>query len=132
MARRIPVLRIDLNSGRPAYEQIVSGLRALLVAGEFQPGDRLPPVRQLAIDLGVHHNTVAMSYRVLSDEGWLDLSRRRGAAVRDRPENKPSAAAKQAFARRMEELAAEAIAGGVPRTAVADRLLTLARRLGKS
>lgn len=131
MRRGIPVLRIDLGSGRPAYEQIVSSLRALLVAGEFQPGDRLPPVRQLAIDLGVHHNTVAESYRLLADEGWLDLRRRRGATVRARPDSKPSVAAKRKFALRLEELAAEAAAHGVPRASIADHLAALAKRFVK-
>ncbi len=129
MTHGVPVLRIDLGSDRPAYEQIVGGLRALLVAGEFASGDRLPPVRQLAIDLGVHHNTVAESYRVLEQEGWLDLSRGRGAIVRRRPERKASPAAKQEFSRRLEELAAKAIADGLPRASVAEQLKALAGRL---
>jgi DNA-binding transcriptional regulator YhcF (GntR family) len=58
---------------------IADGLRALLVHGAFKTGDRLPTVRQLAIDLTVHHNTVAQAYRLLADEGWLDLRRHRGA-----------------------------------------------------
>lgn len=129
--RGIPILRIDLGSARPAYEQIVSGLRALLVAGKFQPGDRLPPVRQLAIDLGVHHNTVAEAYRVLAEEDWLDLNRGRGAIVRERPVRKPSAAAKQAFARQLEEVTAKAIADGVPRESIAEQLTAMAKRLSK-
>ncbi|MGH9686654.1 MAG: GntR family transcriptional regulator [Candidatus Acidiferrales bacterium] len=131
MKRGIPILRIDLGSERPAYGQIVSELRALLVAAEFEPGDRLPPVRQLAIDLGVHHNTVAESYRVLAEEGWLDLNRGRGAIVRKRPERRASAAAKQAFARRLEELAAKAIADGVPRVSIAEHLSAIAKRLSR-
>ena len=47
----------------------------------IKPGDLLPPVRQLALDLGVHFNTVALAYRMLAAEGWLELKRRRGAAV---------------------------------------------------
>jgi GntR family transcriptional regulator len=132
MSRGVPVLRINLGSNRPAYEQIVSGLRALLVAGEFAPGDRLPPVRQLAIDLGVHHNTVAESYRVLAEEGWLDLNRGRGAIVRERTERKASFRVQQAFSRQMEELAAKAIAEGVPRATIADHLKALAARLTES
>jgi GntR family transcriptional regulator len=122
-------LRIDLASPRPVYEQIVSGLRALLVAGEFAPGEQLLTVRQLAIDLGVHHNTVAESYRVLAEEGWLDLRRGRGAVVLDRREPKPTAEAKQSFARRLEELVAKAITEGVPRPAIADQMAALAKKL---
>lgn len=122
-------LRIDLASPRPVYEQIVGGLRALLVAGEFAAGEQLPTVRQLAIDLGVHHNTVAESYRVLAEEGWLDLRRGRGAVVLDRLHPKPSAQTKQGFARRLEELVAKAITDGLPRPAIADQMAALTKKL---
>ena len=72
---------LDLESPTPAYRQIANDLRRHLVEGRLKPGDLLPPVRQLAVDLGVHFNTVALAYRMLADEGWLELKRRRGAAV---------------------------------------------------
>lgn len=78
------VLKIDLNSEVPAYRQIADGLRLALVRGEVTPGATLPSSRQLAVDFGVHFNTVAEAYRILADEGWLDLRRRRGAVVLDR------------------------------------------------
>ncbi|MDE3170718.1 MAG: hypothetical protein KGL75_11290, partial [Acidobacteriota bacterium] len=71
------------------------------------------------------------SYRVLADEGWLDLARHRGATVRDRPESKPGAGAIQAFARRVQESAAEAIAGGLSRGTAAQQLIAIARQLSK-
>ena len=76
-------LRISLNleSPIPAYRQIADDVRRHLVDGRLNPGDLLPPIRQLALDLGVHFNTVALAYRLLADEGWLELKRRRGATV---------------------------------------------------
>ena len=76
-------LRVSLNldSPTPAYRQIADDLRRHLVDGQLEPGDLLPPIRQLALDLGVHFNTVALAYRLLADEGWLELKRRRGATV---------------------------------------------------
>ncbi len=124
-------LRIDLASAQPVYEQIVSGLRALLVSGEFESGEQFPTVRQLAIDLGVHHNTVAEAYRVLAEEGWLDLRRRRGAMVLDRHGPKATPEAKQNFRKHLEELIAKAITNGVPRSAIADRMAEIARKLGQ-
>ena len=124
-----PILKIDLASPEAAYEQITSGLRTLLVARKFRTGDLLPTVRQLAMDLGVHHNTVAEAYRILAEEGWLDLKRGRGATVveRPRPDATPEAHAK--FARHLQELAARAIADGVPAAAIARELDDLSRKL---
>ena len=129
MARAAPILRIDLASDRPVYEQIVNGLRALLVKGEFEPGQLLPTVRQLATDLGVHHNTVAQAYRVLASEGWLDLRRGHGATALDRRGPKADAQARKRFVRHLEELAAKALADGVPRVMVVEQIAALVRRL---
>jgi GntR family transcriptional regulator len=123
------VIRIDLASPTPAYRQIANAVRAELVAGAFKPGDQLPTVRQLAMDLGVHHNTVAEAYRLLCDEGWLEMRRRHGVTVRARTQPAPSPAAEDVFARRLQELAAEASAEGLPTAAIADALRSLALRL---
>ena len=65
----------------PAYRQIVDGMRILLVSGKLAPGSELPSVRRMAMDLGVHFNTVAEAYRTLAEEGWIDLRHGRGATV---------------------------------------------------
>jgi GntR family transcriptional regulator len=131
MAWTPPSLRIDLASSTPAYQQIVDGLRALLVAGRFEPGDQLPTVRQLAMDLGVHHNTVAEAYRILAEEGWLDLRRRRGAMVVERSDPDADPRARGEFARRLRELVAKALADGVPLSAITRELDGLARKKTK-
>lgn len=119
MAKDAPVLQIDVGSPVAVYGQILSGLRAMLVSGKFRPGDQLPTVRELALDLGVNHNTVAEAYRLLALDGWLELRRGRGATVleRPRPNAEPEAAA--LFGRRLEELVAQAIAEGVRPDAIA-------------
>src|SRR4051812_4632493 len=108
-----PTIRIDLSSETPAYRQIAHGLRTLLVSGAFAVGQQLPTVRQLAVDLGVHHNTVAEAYRLLSEEGWLLLRRRHGAVVVDRSKPKPTREARSSFVRRLRELTAEAHVAGL-------------------
>lgn len=123
-------LRIDLKSPTPVYRQIVDGLRILLVNGELKPGDALPPVRRLALDLGVHFNTVAEAYRTLASEGWLDIARRSGARVLAR--SAPSRADPEAahnFQRRLRELVAEVQARGFARGKIAGELRRLAESL---
>ena len=123
------MLRIDLKSTVPVYEQIANGLRAELVAGRFNPGAKLPTVRSLAIDLGVHHNTVAEAYRQLADEGWLELQRHNGATVceRNRPQAGPEAM--ERFSRPLRELIAKAVGEGLSPNRVAREMMKSARKL---
>jgi len=74
-------LTVDANDKRPIYQQIVDGVKALIAGGELREGARLPSVRQLAGDLGVNLNTVAVAYRQLQDEGLLAVRHGAGAVV---------------------------------------------------
>lgn len=126
-------LRIDLDSPVPVYRQIVDGLRILLVNGKLAPGDQLPPVRRLGIDLGVHFNTVAEAYRTLEEEGWLEIGRRSGAKVVSRaaPEgNNPET--RETFQRRLRELVAEVQSRGFPRARIARELRQVAESLERN
>ena len=102
----------------------------VIAAGAFAAGERLPPVRRLAIDLGVHHNTVAQAYRKLADEGWLDLARGRGATVLDRaaPRN-PGREARDGWRQRLAELVAQGVASGLPSAALAEALTAAAKQV---
>jgi DNA-binding transcriptional regulator YhcF (GntR family) len=128
--KRPLTLRIDLASSTPALRQIVAALRALLVDGDLAPGDVLPSVRRLAIDLGIHFNTVAQAYRELAEEGWLDLKHGRRATVLQR--GTPSSASRGAqrdFQRRLREMVAEMRSGGLSSAAIASELLSVVERL---
>ena len=123
-------LRIDLKSTTPVYRQIVDGLRLLLVDGELTPGSVLPPVRRLALDLGVHFNTVAEAYRTLAADGWLEIGARSGARVIARKlENQPDPELFSQFQRRVRELAAEMQAKGFSRGRLARELRRFADAL---
>ena len=127
----LPVIEIDLAGAAPVYRQVADAIRAHLVAARVRPGDQLPSVRRLALELGVNHNTVAEAYRMLAAEGWLDLGRGRGATVLARAEPASSPEAQARFSRRLAELVAAARAEGVPIRAVRRALLAAARTLTK-
>ena len=125
-----PLVELHPDSPIPAYRQIADSLRRHLVEGRLKPGALLPPIRQLAIDLGVHFNTVAQAYRLLSDEGWLDLRRRRGAMVLERGRQpKPDRGRTDVLMRRLGELTAELRTAGVPQSKIATALRRLASDL---
>jgi GntR family transcriptional regulator len=77
-------LTIDTASHKPIYEQLADGLKALIARGELREGVALPPVRQLAADLGVNLNTVAVAYRQLQNEGLITVRHGSGAVVSSR------------------------------------------------
>jgi GntR family transcriptional regulator len=130
MSRTRPRLRIDLESPVAVYRQIVDGLRANLVEGELRPGDALPSVRRLAIELGITFNTVALAYRELADEGWLDLRHGRRATVVERTAREGASRERmEMFRRRLRELTAEMRAEGASAGALARELRGLAERL---
>jgi GntR family transcriptional regulator len=127
---RAPTIRIDLNSAVPAYRQIVDAFRVLLVEGVLAPGAPLPSVRRLAMELGVHFNTVGEAYRELAAEGWIDLRHGRGATVLAR--SAPGRAAPEQvkeFRERLRNLVAQMRASGVPAAAIAAGLRELAEEL---
>ncbi len=83
------------------FEQVAAEIRRAILDGEARPGERLPPARDLAAELGVNTNTVLRSLRLLRDEGLLEFRRGRGVSVAGTPER----AAVLEMARELIELA---------------------------
>jgi DNA-binding transcriptional regulator YhcF (GntR family) len=75
------MLSVDPDSPVPPYAQIVDQVRALAQAGVLEGGTRLPPIRQLAGDLGLAGGTVARAYRELEAEGVVATKGRHGTIV---------------------------------------------------
>ncbi|MFJ4783764.1 MULTISPECIES: GntR family transcriptional regulator [unclassified Streptomyces] len=76
-----PVLvRVDVSSAVPPYEQVRIQIADLILSGQLPQDERLPTVRQLAADLGLAVATVARSYRELEAAGLV--TSRRGAGTR--------------------------------------------------
>jgi GntR family transcriptional regulator len=118
-------IRIETENPAPAYRQIVDQLRVLIVEARLKPGELLPPVRALALELGVHFNTVAEAYRTLAQEGLLDITHGRGARVADRSAATSSLQPRQSpdsFRRRLREVVAEFQAKGLSARQIAREL----------
>ena len=74
-------LQIDTKSGVPFYRQIVEQVKFGIAREDLQPGDQLPTVRQLAVDLSINPNTVIRAYRELEIEGVIDTHQGSGTYV---------------------------------------------------
>lgn len=85
------MLRVDQTSSVPPYEQLRRQVLDRVADGGLRPGERLPPVRRLAQDLGLAPGTVARAYRELEAAGVLETRGRAGtvvAATGDRTEQR--------------------------------------------
>jgi GntR family transcriptional regulator len=72
---------LDLKSGVPIYRQIIDGVKSAMATGTLAPGDRLPTVRQLAVDLSVNPNTVSRAYTELELTGLVETHMGSGTFV---------------------------------------------------
>ena len=79
------MVAIDSRDQTPIYAQLDRGLRAAIATGRLQPGDQLPTVRQLAVELSVNANTVARVYGDLERDGVLETRRGVGSFVAATP-----------------------------------------------
>lgn len=77
--------QLDFRSGVPIYEQIVAHVRRQIESGALKPGDQLPTVRQLALELRVNFNTVARAYRLLDEAGLISTQQGRGTYILEQP-----------------------------------------------
>src|SRR2546425_3181173 len=73
--------RLDLRSGVPVYRQIIDQVLMAIASGALAPGDQLPTVRQLAVDLSINPNTVIRAYRELEIRGVLETEQGTGTFI---------------------------------------------------
>jgi len=75
------LFRLDMQSGVPVYRQIIDQVHSARASGAVRPGDRLPTVRQLAVDLSINPNTVVRAYRELELTGALTTHQGTGTFI---------------------------------------------------
>ena len=86
------LVSLDPADATPIYAQIERGVRAAIATGRLKPGDQLPTVRELAVELKVNANTIARVYSELERAGVFETRRGVGTFVRaTRAEARPAA-----------------------------------------
>ena len=74
-------IEIDFNSDEAIYMQLRNQIILGIATSQFQEGDMLPSVRQLADNIGINMHTVNKAYTVLKQEGYVKVDRRKGAVI---------------------------------------------------
>lgn len=111
-----------LDGPLPLHERVAAAVRRAIATGAVGPGDALPTALQVADALGVHRNTVLRAYRMLRDEGTIELRAGRGARVR-RP-----APPREALREEIDALLRAAAREGLDPDEAAELVRTTARR----
>ena len=84
-SRNVPFeITLDLKSGVPIYRQIIDHVKSGIATSALGPGDRLPTVRQLAVDLSVNPNTVIRAYNELELTGLVETHMGSGTFIGDK------------------------------------------------
>ncbi|MGI6449112.1 MAG: GntR family transcriptional regulator [Desulfitobacteriia bacterium] len=117
------LLRIDMTSDIPIYQQIRNQIVFAVAKGNLKPGDALPTVRQLAHDIGVNPMTVNKAYALLKEEGIIIIDRRHGAQISDR--GKDGVVFDRDFDQRLELLLSEARMKGASKEEITAHLTGL-------
>jgi GntR family transcriptional regulator len=78
-------LELDFRSGIPIYLQVVDRIKQMIANGRLKPGDQLPTVRALALELRVNFNTVARAYRILDENRIISTQQGRGTYILEMP-----------------------------------------------
>lgn len=104
---------IDVNNGVAIYEQIVRQVKYAIAEESLKPGQLLPSVRALSVELALNHNTIARAYQLLQSEGVLEVLRGRGFVVSGGAPKFCRNERKTIIADRLQGVLTEALHGGL-------------------
>ncbi len=75
------IINISLDSTEPIYEQLRNQVVLGIATKSLSPGESLPSVRQLASEIGINMHTVNKAYKLLEQEDWIIINRKKGAFI---------------------------------------------------
>jgi GntR family transcriptional regulator len=117
--------RLDLKSGVPVYRQVMDQVLVAVAAGTLAPGDQLPTVRQLAVDLSINPNTVVRAYKELEIRGFLSTQQGTGTFITSQPVRIDEVQRQETLSRRVAEFVARMSSDGYTVAEIAERLAEL-------
>jgi GntR family transcriptional regulator len=117
--------RLDLTTGVPVYRQIIDQVLVAVASGVLAGGDRLPTVRQTAVDLSINPNTVIRAYKELEIRGVITTQQGSGTFITP-AKVEPDEAERQ---RRLSQLAGDVAARAGAEGFTVEELLSRLREL---
>ena len=118
--------RLDMKSGVPVYRQLIDQVLVAIAAGQLTPGDQLPTVRQLAVDLSINPNTVVRAYKELEIRGMLTTQQGTGTFITAKKVKSDEAQRQKRLSQMLGEFVARVSADGYTVEDILERLNELA------
>ena len=112
------IIRIDEMSDIPIYLQLRNQIVMGISSGELGAGEKLPTVRDLALEMGINTMTVSKAYQLLKTEGYIMTDRKNGARIRT--EIKKEATVSDANKNELKRIVSEAFISGVTKQELFD------------
>ena len=122
--------RLDGSLGVPPYLQLVHQVRQSLLLGYLRAGDRLPTVKEVAVDLAINPNTVVKAYRQLEHEGLAAGRPGQGTFITGTLAS-PSAAVSQALRGSLEKWFRDAAEAGLSDEAITALIAAVRHDFGR-
>ena len=101
-------ITVDLTSTKPIYMQIVDGVRMAIALGSLKAGDRLPAIRETAVQTRVNRNTVSRAYLELEHQGLVRARQGSGFYVTDGGAERDRSVRQEGLRTQVRELVVEA------------------------
>ena len=114
--------RLDEHSGVPVYRQLIDQVQGAIATEALNPGDQLPTVRHVAVELAINPNTVMRAYREMEIRGILDTQQGTGTFIADRPPEMKKGDRQRQLKQMVAEFVARAGAAGVTLGELIDEL----------
>jgi GntR family transcriptional regulator len=123
--------RLDLHSGVPVYRQIIDQVLGGIASGVLSPGDQLPTVRQVAVDLEINPNTVVRAYRELEIRGVIETQQGMGTFVAHKKVRQDEVERQRLLTQLVTEFVARAGSAGFTVADLIEQLQALAPESGR-
>jgi GntR family transcriptional regulator len=123
--------RLDLKSGVPVYRQLIDQVLIAVASGTLGPGDQVPTVRQLAVDLSINPNTVVRAYKELEIRGMLTTQQGTGTFITNKKVKQDEVQRQRRLTQMVDEFVARVSADGYTVEEIIARLEDLRNESGE-
>src|SRR5688572_24415931 len=123
--------RLDLKSGVPVYRQLIDQVLIAVASGTLGPGDQVPTVRQLAVDLSINPNTVVRAYKELEIRGMLTTQQGTGTFITNKKVKQDEVQRQRRLTQLVDEFVARVSADGYTVEEIMARLEELLAESGQ-